>query len=263
MDWIVLLVKSYLLPGSTAFLLLGLLVGVILLVLGGRSRRWGIVCLVILLGGYWLLAMPVFSNGLERLLARGYGPVQSMGEARGAAAVVVLSGGSASFQAGSGQIESLSQATALRLLEGARLYALLDEPWVVLSGGPPGDDSEATPEAIAMQRELIRLGVPAEKILIEMASEDTHAQALRLRPLLAQRKIGTFVLVTSPWHLRRSMGVFATEGMDPVPSAAQGQSLGEESAGVPFLPSEASLMRSRDMAREILALIYYRVRGWI
>ncbi|MCJ7511765.1 MAG: YdcF family protein [Anaerolineales bacterium] len=263
MDGIVLFTKSYFLPGSMAFLLLGLLIGVVLLLAGDRRRPWGTRWLVALLAGYWLMATPAFSSGAEGLLGRGFSPIATKAEASGARAVVVLSGGTASFEGAAGRVESLSEATALRLLEGARLYKMLDQPWVVLSGGPPGDDGLATPEAVAMERELVRLGVPEERILVEMTSADTHAQAQQIKPLLNSRGVEEFVLVTSGWHLRRSLGAFAREGMHPIPSAAFGRSIGEEAAGLTFLPSESSLARSRDMAREVLALVYYRLRGWI
>lgn len=263
MEGIVLLFKSYLLPGSMALLLIGLMIGVGLLLAGERGRRWGRVWLIGLLAGYWVLATPAFASSLEGWLSRGYAPITSSEQAAGAQAIVVLSGGSASFEAPAGRIESLSEATAIRLLEGARLYRLLDEPWVVLSGGPPGDNAAATPEAVAMQRELVRLGVPPARILVEMSSKDTLAQAQHLQPLLAKQGVDEFILVTSGWHLRRSMGVFAREGMTPVPSAAKGRSLGAEEAGLSFLPSEAALARSRILARELTALVYYRLRGWI
>jgi len=263
MDGIVLLFKSYLLPGSTSLLLIGLMIGVGLLLAGERGRRWGRAWLIGLLAGYWVLATPAFASSLEGWLSRGYAPITVAEQAAGAQAIVVLSGGSASVEAPAGRVESLSEATAVRLLEGVRLYRLLDEPWVVLSGGPPGDNAAATPEAVAMQRELVRLGVPPERILVEMGSEDTHAQAQQIKPLLVSQGVDEFVLVTSGWHLRRSMGAFLQQGMTPIPSAAKGRSLGAEEAGLPFLPSEAALARSRILARELSALVYYRLRGWI
>ena len=263
MNLIVLFVKSYLLPGSMALLLLGLLLGVVLLLSGERTRRWGRAWLIGLLVAYWVLATPVFADSLEAWLSRGYAPIATPDEAAGAEAVVVLSGGSASVESPAGRIESLSQVTAVRLLEGVRLFHMLGEPWLVLSGGPPGDNQAATPEAVAMQRELVRLGVPEDRILVELASEDTHAQAEHIGPLLEARGVERFILVTSGWHLPRAMGVFRSQGMTPVPSAAVGSAVGDEEAGISILPSEVALARSRVLAREVLALIYYRARGWI
>jgi len=110
---------------------------------------------------------------------------------------------------------------------------------------------------------LLLAGVPPERILVEMASEDTHAQAQHIQPLLASQGVDEFVLVTSGWHLRRSMGAFLQAGMTPIPSAAGGRSLGAEEAGLSFLPSEAALARSRSLTRELIALQYYRLRGWM
>jgi len=263
MDAVVLFFKSYLLPGSMSLLLLGLMIGVGLLFAGERGKRWGRAWLITLLASYWVLATPAFATSLEGLLSRGYTPIESAGQAEGAQAIVVLSGGSASVDGPEGRIDALSSVSAIRLLEGARLYRMLQNPWVVLSGGPPGDDSTATPEAVAMQRELVRQGIPPERIVVEMASEDTHAQAQRIKPVLASHGVDEFVLVTSGWHLPRSMGAFRREGMTPIASAAEGRSVGGEEAGLALLPSESALSQSRVMAREVLALLYYRLRGWI
>ena len=41
MDMTIELIKEMLIPGSTAFLLLGLILGVILLFIGWRTEKWG------------------------------------------------------------------------------------------------------------------------------------------------------------------------------------------------------------------------------
>ena len=263
MEWLSSVVKMYLTPGSMSFLLIGLLAGMLILTFSARLRRAATVWLALLVVLYWVLAMPVFAGMMERVLSAGFGRLGELDDAKGAQVVVVLSGGSASFTGDAGRIEGLSQATALRTLEGARLYHLLGDATVILSGGLPGEDPEATPEGVVMRQALADLGVPRERIVVEMSSEDTYDQAVLVGGLLRQQGIEEFVLVTSPWHMRRAQAVFEGQGLSPIPSVALGQRQGEADRLIPLLPSESALTQSQQMIREFLALAYYRLRGWI
>ncbi|HSR48270.1 MAG TPA: YdcF family protein, partial [Anaerolineales bacterium] len=213
------LTKS-LLPGGIPFLLIGLTVGVVLLLRreGRRSRAVGWLAGLAIF--YWLLAMPLVAGGLERVLASGYRPLDNASEASGAELVVVLTGGGVTLRADGQAIDILSQASAYRMLEAERLYDLLGGPRLLISGGPAGGVPEGNPEAEAMKAELIARGIPEAQIWVESASPDTHQQAILVGRKLHELGIEPFVLVTSAEHMRRALGAFRQEGMDPIPSAA-------------------------------------------
>ena len=255
-------VDNFLIPGSFWFLFLGFSVGVLLLYWRRLTIRWGRVWLTALAGLYWLLSMPFAATGLETGLIRGYGSLTRAGEANGATAVVVLNGGGLSFQARGQVITLLSGATAFRVLEGARVYRLLDNPWVIVSGGVRNQHGLLNPYE-AMREELIKAGVPADRILMESASENTREQAIYLAPLLEAHQIEQFVLVTSPTHMGRAMAAFEAAGLRPVASVSV--DVLEETAPQQwrFLPAASALGASRWAIREYLAVAYYWSRGWL
>jgi uncharacterized SAM-binding protein YcdF (DUF218 family) len=255
------LVKA-LLPGSMLFLLVGVTIGVVLFLSGNRRRRAAVAWLAGLTVFYWLLSLPIVPRTLEGWLGAGYTPLTSAAEAGGARHIVVLTGGGVSLHGLEGTFDIPSTATAYRLLEAERLYQLLGEPILILSGGPAGLRADGTPESEAMKADLVARGVPQDKIWLETESPDTHQQAIRIRERLQQEGVEAFVLVTSPPHMRRALGAFADQGMEPIPAVA-GRGPAESFGGVaPFLPSAEGLGDSETTFREILALLYYTLRGW-
>jgi uncharacterized SAM-binding protein YcdF (DUF218 family) len=262
MDRIVEFIKLYLIPGSPTFLMAGLVLGVAALFGGERARRWGRAWLVALVLVYWLLSTPLVAGALISALGRGYGPLETAAEAHGVEAVVVLGGGSATYRARGAELDVPSASSALRALEGARVYALLGDPIVFASGGEAEEAGVDNPESAVLRTVLIEGGVPEARIVLESDSTDTHEQALEMAPLLEARGVERFVLVTSPSHMRRALGAFRDAGLDPIPSASEQSS---ETAPTPsaLLPHPEALRASQSALREALALAYYAARGWL
>ena len=253
--------EDFLIPGSFWFLFWGLSAGLVLLYWGGWAVRWARRWLTILVGLYWFLSMPLASNWLEAGLLRGYGSLTDAEEAHNATAVVILAGGGRTFSAKGKVFTVLSGASAYRVAEGARVYGLLENPWVVVSGVMEDRGDQLTPYE-AMREELIRASVPAERVLLESTSLSTYEQAIYSAPLLRKHRIERFVLVTSPTHMGRAMATFEARGLHPVPSISADLEEMTQNRW-PVLPSTAALGASRWAIREYLALAYYWSRGWL
>jgi len=263
MDGFVDFVKAYMIPGSVTFLLLGVTVGGVGLFGRDRLRRWARAWLAALAVLYWLLSTPLVAGGLEAALSRGHGPLGSAAEAQGAQAVVVLGGGSATYRARGAEMDVPSASSALRALEGARIYAMLGDPIVFASGGEAEEAGVDNPESAALRAVLVEAGVPAERVILESDSTDTREQAVELAPILRERGFEQFVLVTSPAHMRRALGVFRAQGLDPIPSASVPRSETAPDFTSAILPHPEALRLSQAALREALAHAYYAVRGWL
>jgi uncharacterized SAM-binding protein YcdF (DUF218 family) len=258
------IVKVAFIPGSLSFLLIALGLGTICLFGGRKLRRTGRGLLTATLLLYLLLGMPAVVRALEAPLAAGYGPLdQASAATTQIKAIVILGGGSNSYHSDGRTIDVLSDASALRVLEGARLYYSLNDPWVIVSGGSLAEDPDTTPESYPMRRELVRLGVPAARIRIEAESSDTHQQAVRLAQLMASGDFQPFVMVTSETHVRRAVGAMAGVGLHPQVSAAEQRDMPLPTGWKSLLPSLDALDSSRVALREYLGLVYYAVRGWL
>jgi len=263
MDWIVELIKEMLIPGSTMFLMIGLILGVVLLFCGWKTEKWGRRWLLFLAILYLLLSIPLTASLLERGLSVGYEPISTITEVSDTEAIVILGGGGASFRAGELEVNTLSESSALRAMEGARLYQMLDDPIVIVSGGTNPRVGLLTPESKPMRDTLVELGVPSHKILLESNSFNTHDQALNIPPMLAAAGVERFILVTSPAHMRRAYFTFVEQGLDPVPAISTQRSETSNFSSNSIVPGPGALAGSQSALREWMGLIYYTLRGWI
>jgi len=255
------LLKENLRPSGILFMLALLTPGTALLFkpsLARSGRRW--ITAVVLL--YALLSTEVGASLLARTLTGRYRPLASADEARGARVIVVLGAGSVNLRASGRQLSSVTAEAGLRVLEAARLFELLNRPWVIASGGVTERDPGAAPESVAQQRALIALGVGADRIVLESESKNTRDEATIVKRILADRGLTDFVLVTSPLHMRRSMLAFEQQGMHPIASPSQLMP-DRSTRRSALLPSEMWLQLCDDVLYEWLARAYYWWRGWL
>ncbi len=84
-----------------------------------------------------------------------------------------------------------------------------------------------------------------------------------LQPLLESQHIEDFLLVTSPSHMRRSVGAFVAQGLDPIPAPSVQHPDGFLEDKFLLMPNRDALEASRMAMRETMALGYYAIRGWL
>ena len=248
-------------PGSVWFVILWLLLGVTLLYVRAASR-WGRRWLMTMLVVYWGISTPLGSGCLAEGVSGRYGQIHSADDARGAAAVVVLSGGSNTYWAGTRSVDVVSEPSAYRVLEAARVYELLGNPLVIASTGVTDPRSQDRPESEVLREALVRAGIPRARIRVETDSRNTHEHPGALKPLLETNHVDRFVLVTSPTHMSRSMTVFRAQGLDPVPSVSA-QYSDKARRRLMWLPSNDALRVSHTAIYEYAAWGYYWMRGWL
>lgn len=262
MSAIIRVVKDLLLPASLNLLLIGLAIGVVLICAGQRARRLGRAWLVGLVLLYWIWATPFVGDTMMSGLSYGYGSLADAAAAKQARAIVVLSGGSRSYLLSGLRIHETTPSTALRTLEAARVYRMIQPDVVFVSGGMGDARVQLEPESDVMRQRLVDLGVPADRIVLEPASRTTREQAMNLAPLIRERRADPFVLVTSPYHIRRATRLFTAAGLHPIASMAPLRTEGIAGRSS-FLPSSDGLQVSEIGMREWMALAYYFARGWI
>lgn len=223
---------------------------------GGRAGRLWIAALVVF---YWILITPITAVALVRALSVSYPPVNSRLEARGATAIVVLGAGIETYRSRGAVYNGANREHALRMMEVARVYTVMDRPWVIVTGGLGNED---VTEAGHMAADLKGLGVADDRVVEESQATNTHEHGLFVPPLLQARGVTQFVLVTSQQQMARALRVFRAVGLDPIPSTPEFF----VRVGRPmemFLPSASALGASSAMIYDELAMGYYWVRGWL
>lgn len=259
MDLIIDWIKRLFIPGSVSFLVIGLAIGVVLLFRRPKSL-WGRRLLLGLLILYWLLSTPAVVMLLEDAINGDYQPLTAS-EMAGIEAIVVLGGGTITYEARGYEYGRMGQTTTLRVLEAVRLYHLGDDPIVIVSGGSDEGGGKTQAESEVMLQVMLGYGIPADRLVEDPLSDNTLEEAINIVQLLEELGVSRFALVTSPTHMPRSLAVFRAQGLDPIPAAAQ-----QHSETVPLtsslLPSSEALEASHGVFREIMATVYYWMRGW-
>ena len=248
-------------PGSITFIIAVIGVGVALAFRRRteRAARWyfaGVAC------AYWILSTPACAERLIEWAGRPYVPLASAADARGARAVVVLGAGNNTIQSRGFVLNELTEEATLRLLEGVRLYRLLDRPTLVVSGGITAWEQGAAPEGEAMRTVALSLGVSAGDILVDDESKTTREEAIVIARMLAGHGQQRIVLVTAGTHMARSLAVFRAAGFDPVPSASAYKS-DHSLERYRWAPNDLGLLLFQSFVYDEAALLYYRARGWM
>jgi uncharacterized SAM-binding protein YcdF (DUF218 family) len=101
--------------------------------------------------------------------------------------------------------------------------------------------------------------LPKEQLVLDNQAANTAASAANLKtPLQGQ----SFYLVTSAGHMRRSIGVFAKQGLQPVPAPTD-HLLPKSIARAKWRPSPYHLMCSDLAIREYVGMAWYWMGGKI
>ncbi|MCU1386009.1 MAG: hypothetical protein JWL71_4706 [Acidobacteria bacterium] len=210
---------------------------------------------------YLLASIPIVPYSVGWLLTTGYGELHAEDVPAGRTAVVLLGGGDRFVEGWTEQLTVTTATEGERVLEAARVFRLIGPAWIISSGGKQSPEDPGEPSAITMRDELMRLGVPADRIVLEPTSRDTHEEAVLIAPMLKSLRAERLVIVTSATHMRRSIGAFKAMGMTAIPAIAPGD-------GLPMrwfesvLPSTDGLAGTATVVHELFGIPYYWLRGW-
>lgn len=249
------------LPGSIAFFFIAFAFGLLLLTIQ-RTGRWGRRWLWGLLSAYLLFSIPVTARWLATPLTWGINQLENREIAKEARAIVVLDGGTARFHNRGELVEIPLAASALRALETCRVYRLMNDPLVIVSGGDDRADSKWALEASALRGLLIGCGIPEKRIILDTGSLNTRDHSVNLVRMLKESRIEKFILVTSHSHMRRAIWAFRNQGMDPVPSPSM-SSLDGRTGWPDILPSTQALEYTQEIMHEYFGLVYYFIQGYV
>lgn len=171
--------------------------------------------------------------------------------------IVVLGGGHTSDM-NLPTASRLSGESLVRVIEGVAIHKKLPRCKIILSGGNAFDP---VPESKSMSDLAIVLGVDKNDIQEESAGLDTGDQAILIKKIVGKDK---FILVTSAFHMPRSIALFQKQGMDPIPAPA-GHRIKNRRTISPyiFFPSADGIEKMDLAVHEYLGLIWAKLNGLI
>ncbi|ERJ95053.1 hypothetical protein HMPREF1992_00865 [Selenomonas sp. oral taxon 892 str. F0426] len=200
----------------------------------------------------YLLSIGAVSDRLMGSLERTYEvPAHPEGDV-----IVMLGGGAIADVQDVDGVGMLAQSPSSRLLTTLRLHRLYNLP-ILLSGGQVFSDTGS--EAEIARRVLLSLGVPDEMIYVETRSLTTGQNARYSAEILRSEGFTHPILVTSAFHLPRSVLNFEKEGVAVTPYPADFWVSGNPQLYlVKFAPNAIALLTNTVYLQEKLRIFVTR-----
>ncbi len=231
------------------------------------KRRLALTLLIIAFVILLVAGNKYTATAFARTLEWRYPP---LAEGTSADAIVVLGGGTEPEVEPRSMVEV--NAAADRVLFGIKLYQQKAAPVILLSGGDIDfiNDSPSTP-ADDMATLMEMLGIPREDMIVQNASLNTQQDAEFSCELIKQNGYERVILVTSAFHMPRSVALFEKQGCPVIPAPVD-FSITEDSWEslthptiaefiLDLLPSYSHISTVTKTLKEYFGLWYYQLAG--
>lgn len=150
-----------------------------------------------------------------------------------------------------------------RMVEAAILARRYRDAPIVISGGMGTLILEGEGDAETAPRLLGALGVPMERLILEPHSRNTYENAQFTRRLVLPREGETWLLVTSAFHMPRSVALFEKAGFSVLPWPVDYRTRGTETIEL-FSDNPTDALEGLTVAiREWIGLFAYWAMGRI
>lgn len=150
-----------------------------------------------------------------------------------------------------------------RYVEALRLALRHPQARILVSGGDGSISGVYEGEALASERFFSAFGVSPSRLVQENASRTTYENTLETAGLLAREELGDCLLVTSAFHMPRSMGLFRKAGLAVTPWPVDYRTSGIVRLGLDFTQPTSNAQLTSTAVREWIGLIAYYLTGRI
>lgn len=151
-----------------------------------------------------------------------------------------------------------------RLLQAVELYKRGYIKKIVFTGGSGSVLQPDDKEGAYVKRYLLTLDIPQEDFYIENESQNTRQNALFTKKLIDSIQIqGPYLLITSGFHMRRSLGCFHKVGMvvDPYSTDRYAGPRKFEFDHL-LIPNISALNDWHNLIHEMVGFITYKISGY-
>jgi uncharacterized SAM-binding protein YcdF (DUF218 family) len=217
---------------------------------------FGFMAFLVLAVGAWTTTGALLLHPLEDYFSR---PEPAPAQVAG---VIVLGGG---FEGGVNLVRGGYELNSSgdRFVEAAILARRYPDARIVVTGGNGSLTLVGEGDGATAPRLLTALGVEPERLVLEARSRDTYENALFSREMVEPKPGEVWLLVTSAFHMPRSIGLFRKAGFDVVPWPVDYRTAGNERIG-PAQDNVADSMQNLALGiREWIGLVAYRLNGRI
>ncbi len=195
-------------------MLLLILAGLGLVLVYRHRRRAGLACLTVALGVLALIAVLPVGDAMLAPLENRFPEVTTLPPQ--IAGIIVLGGAIETDLSAARGIPSLN-AAAERMTALAYLARQYPDAKLAFTGGNGELIHAPMTEADVVRQLFTELGVDQSRIVYESRSRTTYENAVLLKAKLAPQPGQLWLLVTSAWHMPRSVALFRRAGWTVLP----------------------------------------------
>lgn len=150
-----------------------------------------------------------------------------------------------------------------RILEAVKIYHNHPGSKLLFTGGSGSLKQNDGSEAVLIQPFILRQGVKREDLIIEGKSRNTRENALFSKKLIPDFTTKTNLLITSAFHMKRSVGCFNAAGLPVIPVKVDFRSLNSPRDFRDYFPSSEGLGRLALFIHESAGIAAYKWKGYM
>ena len=250
MSWLATnFIAAFLLPPLCFLLLLGLGIWYLF-----RRPKIARLILIALFGLLYLGSTPYFAEAaLHTIEARSNALHEPYANAD---AIVILGGGSYFHAPEYANTDTVSDQTLPRVRYGAKLQRATGKPILVSGGKPGGSQTSEAGQMRAVLEQEFRVAVRWTEDDSNNTAENARNSYRILHPLGIQK----IYLVTHAWHMPRAARSFRLAGFTVV-EAPTAFTTRDHPGLMAFVPRAESLRDSKIFMRELIGLLWYRIKS--
>jgi len=155
-----------------------------------------------------------------------------------------------------------------RMIQAISLYKKGISDKIIYTAGTDSIFNLHTAEAILAKEFLLEIGIPDSAIITESRSINTYENAMFTKKIL--EKLDTawqkkkYLLVTSAFHMRRSMACFKKQGFNVTAYSTNFRALIENyTIFNTIVPSYGALQNWTYLMKELIGMVVYKAKGYI
>jgi uncharacterized SAM-binding protein YcdF (DUF218 family) len=173
-------------------------------------------------------------------------------------AAIVLGG----FAGDDSEGRGLFGPSADRFIQGVLLQKTGRVKDILISGGNGNLNPDGFREGAWAKLQLRDVQIPDSCVLIEDQSRNTLENASLTKKLLQQHGLrGPYLLVTSAYHMRRSLGIFRKTGIDVIPYPCNYIAGKKEVSFTELVPDADTLSKWSIYIKEVIGLVVNYISG--
>ncbi len=153
-----------------------------------------------------------------------------------------------------------------RVYHTVQLYKLGLIKKILISGGSGSIIEKNEPEAEKFRKAMLVMGVPDSVMILEKETRNTHESAVEVKRILEALHIDSkdCLLITSGYHMRRSLACYSKVGLTPEPFPTDFHSHERDYyLDTLIIPRIDALNVWQRLSREWIGFIAYKIAGYI